>query len=212
MGGARFASMQIVKSRMKSVGNISKITKAMKMVAASRLRGVQTATENSRGFPRPFGKVFEDQPMAKVDSTINVPVTSDKGLCGGINSNVVKYTKLLDTINKEGGDGNVSIFIVGEKGRQQLMRGDTQNMVNQMVTEGTKVSVTFAQTSMIADEIINKGFDKCNIMYNHFKSVISFKPSVYTILTPEAQRKQLADDARLAFDEYEVEGHIKTEL
>ena len=121
-----------VKQRMKSVGNISKITAAMKMVAASRLRGTQLRCEASRGMPQPMTKLMGDNPGvlsaanfsfllhiyfllvccahrasnissadAKVAHTTIVPITSDKGLCGGINSTVVKYTRIVDRINTE---------------------------------------------------------------------------------------------------------------
>ena len=79
-----------VKQRMKSVANIQKITKAMKMVAASKMRSAQAATEQSRGIVLPFLRLLGDLPAAEGARNIYVPVTSDKGLCGGINSTVVK--------------------------------------------------------------------------------------------------------------------------
>lgn len=104
-----------VKQRMKSVQNIQKITKAMKMVAASKMRLAQTATEQSRGMVAPFVKLLGDMPGAlwewitrfvatnassgvDVKNNVTVPITSDKGLCGGINTTITKYTRATDAI------------------------------------------------------------------------------------------------------------------
>ena len=79
-----------VKQRMKSVGNIQKITKAMKMVAASKMRSAQASTENSRGIVQPLIRLLGDLPAAEGVKNVFVPITSDKGLCGGINTTVCK--------------------------------------------------------------------------------------------------------------------------
>ena len=75
---------------MKSVANIQKITKAMKMVAASKMRSAQVNTENSRGIVQPLVRLLGDLPAAEGSKNVFVPITSDKGLCGGINTTVCK--------------------------------------------------------------------------------------------------------------------------
>ncbi|KAF2583501.1 hypothetical protein F2Q68_00003861 [Brassica cretica] len=131
--GVRSISTQVVRNRMKSVKNIQKITKAMKMVAASKLRAVQGRAENSRGLWQPFTALLGDNPtrssifldmhprcfrcvvlldafmissvyfMAKpgidVKKSVVVTLSSDKGLCGGINSTVVKVSRALYKLN-----------------------------------------------------------------------------------------------------------------
>ena len=77
--GTRSVSLQIVAQRMKSVGNIQKITAAMKMVAASRLKGAQTKMEKSRGMVQPMVRMLGDQPGIEAEKTMIVPVSSDKG-------------------------------------------------------------------------------------------------------------------------------------
>lgn len=79
-----------MKQRMKSVANIQKITKAMKMVAASKMRSAQVNTENSRGIVAPLVRLLGDLPAAEGTKNVFVPITSDKGLCGGINTTVCK--------------------------------------------------------------------------------------------------------------------------
>ena len=88
---------------MRSVGNIQKITKAMKMVAASKMRSAQAATLESRGIAAPMLKLLGDLPDADAEKSVYVTVTTDRGLCGGINSSVVKY--LRATLKAIGGAG-----------------------------------------------------------------------------------------------------------
>ena len=121
-----------VKQRMRSVTNIQKITKAMKMVAASKLRVAQAATMESRGIISPLVRLLGDLPGehsnnedcqssrtaqgtrieltipagADVEKNLTVPITSDKGLCGGINSTVTKYTR--GTVKTFSGGGSLA--------------------------------------------------------------------------------------------------------
>ena len=140
---------------MKSVGNIQKITKAMKMVAASKMRSAQIATENSRGISAPFIKLLGDLPDAQGDKNIYVPVTTDKGLCGGINTSVCKYTRA--SMAAEGGEGKTSeIFIVGEKGRAQLQRDQRAHIVATVADTG-KVKQTYALACSVAEEVLKTG-------------------------------------------------------
>jgi F0F1-type ATP synthase gamma subunit len=89
---------------MKSVGNIQKITKAMKMVAASKMRSAQANTEKSRGIASPFLKLLGDLPAAEGKKNVYIPITTDRGLCGGINTTMAKYTRAsMKAIGDEGG-------------------------------------------------------------------------------------------------------------
>jgi len=197
---------------MKSVGNIAKITKAMKMVAASRLRGVQTRMEQSRGLPLPMVKMLGDTPGATTANTTIVPITSDKGLCGGINTSVVKYTKIVEGVAEDMGSAG-SLFVVGEKGRAQLARGATAAKLAHCVvdTSKSKDGISFAMASMVADTLLRGGYDKLQVIYNRFQSVISFKPTVATLLSPAAL-EAAADEGGLAIDTYEVEGPDRSEF
>jgi F-type H+-transporting ATPase subunit gamma len=212
---ARHASRQIVKQRMKSVGNISKITAAMKMVAASRLRGTQLRCEASRGMPQPMTKLMGDNPDAKVAHTTIVPITSDKGLCGGINSTVVKYTRIVDRINTETeGNEKSALYILGDKGRAQLVRGDGAQKIVCVVQDSMKAKdgLSFSAASMVAEGIMAQGADKTQVIFNRFQSVISFKPTVATILSPAAFDKMAEESGGVSFDSYEVEGPDRGEL
>lgn len=120
---SRGVSNQIVRARMKSVNNIKKITMAMKMVAASKLRNMQVKAENSRGLWQPFTALLGDAPHIKANSKLIVVLATDKGLCGGINSTSVKYSRTLYRMHKAEGEAKVVKFtLIGDKGKAQLQR------------------------------------------------------------------------------------------
>uniref|UniRef100_A0A452Y8H1 ATP synthase subunit gamma, mitochondrial n=1 Tax=Aegilops tauschii subsp. strangulata TaxID=200361 RepID=A0A452Y8H1_AEGTS len=182
--GARSISTQIVRNRMKSVKNIQKITKAMKMVAASKLRAVQTRTENSRGLWQPFTALLGDAPSVNVKKNVIVAITSDKGLCGGINSTSVKVSKALQKMTS-GPEKESKYVILGEKGKVQLIR-DSRKHIEMTVSELQKNPINYTQVAVLADDILkNVEYDAIRVVFNKFQSVISFRPTLATILSPE---------------------------
>lgn len=208
LGGTRNASQLAVKQRMRSVQNIQKITKAMKMVAASKLRVAQAATFESRGLIAPLVKLLGDLPAADVEKNLTVPITSDKGLCGGINSTVAKYTRgTIQTFSGE--DRTNEIVVVGEKGKSQLQRDQRKKFVAS-ITDTQKARITFALASTIADELLKTEYDAARIIFNRFQSAISFLPTIATVLSPDAIEKEV--EAGGSLDQYEVEGPDRAEL
>ena len=197
--------MSAVKIRMRSVGNIQKITKAMKMVAASRLKGAQTKCEKSRALVQPFTRLLGDTPGANTESALVVPISSDKGLCGGINTAVVKYSSVLNTMNE-----STKFSIVGDKARAQLTRMFPEQVSN-VVVDTTKQPLTFSTASAIADTIIEDNPAKTQLVYNRFASAISFKPTIATVLSSEELEKA-AEEGVNQFDSYEIEGPDRSEF
>ncbi|MBA0678361.1 hypothetical protein Goari_019714 [Gossypium aridum] len=197
---------------MKSVKNIQKITKAMKMVAASKLRAIQTKTENSRGLWQPFTALLGDLPIlvtmlgADVKKNVVVTISSDKGLCGGINSTSVKISKGLHKLNS-GPEKETKYVILGEKAKAQLVR-DSKKDIELIITELQKNPLNYTQVSVLADEILkNVEYDALRIVFNKFQSVVSFVPTVSTVLSPEIVEREAESGGKLGdLDSYEVEG------
>ncbi|OIV97570.1 hypothetical protein TanjilG_12327 [Lupinus angustifolius] len=204
--GARSISTQIVRNRMKSVKNIQKITKAMKMVAASKLRAIQTRTENSRGLWQPFTALLGDTPSVGVKKTVVVTISSDKGLCGGINSTSVKISRVLSKLNS-GPDKETKYVILGEKAKAQLTR-DSKKDIEIIITELQKNPLNYTQVSVLADDILkNVEYDALRIVFNKFESVVSFLPTVSTVLSPEVVEREAEAGGKLGeLDSYEIEG------
>ena len=204
--GARFISTQVVRNRMKSVRNIQKITKAMKMVAASKLRAVQTRAENSRGLWQPFTALLGDNPSADVKKNVVVTISSDKGLCGGINSTSVKISRVLNKLNS-GPDKETKYVILGEKAKAQLLRDSRKHIVLSL-TELQKNPLNYTQVSVLADDILkNVEYDALRIVFNKFHSVVQFLPTVATVLSPEVIEREAESGGKLGeLDSYEIEG------
>lgn len=193
---------------MKSVGNISKITKAMKMVAASKMRSAQVNTENARGIAEPLLKLLGDLPDAQGKKNVYVPITSDKGLCGGINTTVCKYTRAA--VKAESGeDKEHELFVMGEKGRSQLQR-DMRDSIYATVVDTAKARITFPLAATIADMVQATDYDVARLVYNRFHSAISFKPTLATVLSPDALEREAESGSLL--DQYEIEGPDRAEL
>eukprot|EP00871_Galdieria_phlegrea_P001123 jgi/Galph1/2010/GphlegSOOS_G690.1 len=172
----RYVSLKAVRSRMRSVSSISKITKAMKMVAAAKLRGVQARQDSSRPFTAGL-KSFLQSTFAEIENKesaskgkkLIVAVTSDRGLCGGVNSNVVREIRKLLHEDKE---SHFEIMLCGDKGRDGLQRLH-RNLFTVTVKDVFRAPVNFAQTCVIAEEIFKQKFDFAVIFYNRFKNAIS---------------------------------------
>eukprot|EP00793_Prasinoderma_coloniale_P004697 PRCOL_00000458-RA len=183
--------LNIVKQRMKSVRNVQKITSAMKMVAASKLRQAETKMHGSRGIWMPFYTLFGNPVDAPAEKQLIVPLTSDKGLCGGVNSTIVKYTRALMALQSE---TDSTLLVVGEKGKAQLERthGST---IHSTIGDMAKVAITFPQVSAIVDKVLEAGsYEKTHILFNHFVSVITNKPTIATIASPELVAKEKQDE------------------
>ena len=135
-----------------------------------------------------------------------IPISSDKGLCGGINSTVVKVSKAVSS--STGGDA--SLTIIGEKARGQLSKAFSDNLKN-VILDVTKMPLSFSTASLVTDKILSDGAHKYQIIYNRFQSVISFKPTVATVLSAEGYEK-VAESGENSFDEYELEGSDRSEL
>ncbi|KAK9118867.1 hypothetical protein Scep_016960 [Stephania cephalantha] len=204
--GARFVSTQVVRNRMKSVKNIQKITKAMKMVAASKLRAVQQRTENSRGLWQPFTALLGDNPSTDVKKNVIVTISSDKGLCGGINSTSVKMSKALYKLNS-GPEKEAKYVVLGEKAKAQFVR-DSKKAIEISITELQKYPLNYTQVSVLADDILkNVEYDALRIVFNKFQSVVQFIPTVATVLSPEVVEREAEAGGKLGdLDSYEIEG------
>jgi len=211
LSGVRHGSNQAVKQRIRAIKNIGKITKAMKMVAASKMRNAQTAVEHSRGIVEPFVRLFGDYPAVDPPRATTIAVTSDRGLCGGLNSNITKYTKTLLQMYKGAGEGftseggaDQSLVTIGDKGRAQLQRVAPEK-IKLSVADTYKEKVTFSQASLIAEEVLRERADSVRILFNKFHSAISFKPTMATVLSAEALDRQLSTEQGSKLDTYELE-------
>ena len=213
-------SLDDLKKRIKSVKSTQKITKAMKMVAAAKLRKAQESAEKGRPYSDKMQNIIlnltnsisdsENAPKLLIGSGedktyLCVVMTSDRGLCGGFNSNICKKAKnYFKKILSEGKE--IKIITVGSKGLDQLKREYEKNIIKK-ITFKDKKKITFKEADEIGKIIIklfdNKEFDKCIIFYNNFKNVMTQIPQAQQIIPTE--KFFLADSDAINPYEFEPE-------
>ncbi|MBF0304610.1 MAG: F0F1 ATP synthase subunit gamma [Alphaproteobacteria bacterium] len=184
------ASLKDLRGRINSVKSTRKITSAMKMVAASKLRRAQSQAEAARPYAQRMERMLGAlagsmagqsgaPPMmagtGKDQVHLIVVATADRGLCGGFNSTIVRNSRLL--ANELLAQGKtVKLFTVGRKARDQMRRDHGKLMVEHVDGIGRK-GIAFADADAIARRIeamyVAGEFDVCTIVYNRFKSAIS---------------------------------------
>ena len=184
------ASLKTLRLRRASIISTRKITSAMKMVAASKLRRAQTAAEAARPYAdrmermlgalaRSLGGQLGANRMltgtGKSDVHLIVVATSDRGLCGAFNSTILRSARSLIT-ELRGQNKQVKLVTVGRKARDQLRRDYSTLIVESYEGIGRR-GIAFAEADRIAGKVtelfMQGGFDVCTIIYNRFKSAIS---------------------------------------
>ena len=195
-------SLDDLKKRIKSVKSTQKITKAMKMVAAAKLRKAQESAEKGRPYSQKMQNIIlnltnsindpQNAPKLLVgngnDKTyLCLVLTADRGLCGGFNSNICKLAKTnFKKILNEGKE--LKIITVGSKGLDQIKREYGKYVIKKFSFKDKK-KITFVEAETIGNEIINlfnnNEFDKCILFYNNFKNVITQIPQAQQIIPAE---------------------------
>jgi|TARA_Y100001970_G_scaffold285856_1_gene406661 F-type H+-transporting ATPase subunit gamma len=196
-------SLDDLRKRITSVKSTQKITKAMKMVAAAKLRKAQENAEKGRPYSEKMNKIIlnlsksinnnENAPKLLVgngNSNIHlcVVLTADRGLCGGFNTNIIKKAKnYFDKLKVDG--KSFKIITVGTKGYDQLKRQYKNNIIEKISFKDSK-NVNFFDATKVGKIIIDKfnknEFDVCTIFYNKFKNVITQIPQTQQIIPLES--------------------------
>ena len=212
-------SLDDLKKRITSVKSTQKITKAMKMVAAAKLRKAQENAEKGRPFSEKINNIilnlsngisYKDNASKFLVGTgkdlthLCVVITADRGLCGGFNTNICKKAKkYFEQILKEG--KTLKIFTVGSKGHDQLKRIYGKYVIEKKNFKGFK-NITFKEAEEVGKVIIklfnDQQFDVCKIFYNKFKNVISQIPQEQQIIPIENKKK---NDSQKEENFYEFE-------
>jgi len=176
------ANLKAVKERMRSVAAIQKITKAMKMVAAAKMRGDQRRMETGMPFVKPIMKLFQRLPQEDKSGPVTfIGVTSDKGLCGGVNNAVVKLIR-AGIVEEEAKGNAVKFQCLGNKGVAGLKRlfGDRFTSTYDQIT---KVPWSFLTASIIAERIASSNPQRLKVAHNEFKSMIAYETIYSNIIT-----------------------------
>merc|ERR1712060_232223 len=181
-----------------------KITKAMKMVAAAKLKHDERRMNISMPFIKPVQDLFARLPQEdKPGNITHFVVTSDKGLCGGVNSQVSKLAR-LGTLDEEAKGNAAKLLVMGNKGLAALKRqyGDR---INYSFEECAKVPWTFTAASIIAEQVLATNPARVKVCTNKFRSLVSYEPVAVNMVTlQEAQTMDRAEWSK-AMDVYSFE-------
>ncbi len=215
------ASLKELKGRINSVKSTQKITKAKQMVAAAKLRKAQAAAEAARPYAERLSAVMaslagkvggsDSAPrlLAGTGSTqrhLLVVVNTDKGLCGGLNANIVKAAKVkARALIAEGKD--VAFYLVGKKGRAPIKRDYAERIAENFDTSTVR-NPGYDEAEAIADELIAMyeagKFDVAHLVYPVFKSALAQDPTVQQLIpVPAPENTGIATAGGDAVVEYE---------
>ena len=217
-------SLDDLKKRIKSVKSTQKITKAMKMVGAAKLRKAQESAERGRPYSQKMQNIIlnltksindpQNAPKLLVGTGedkkyLCVVLTADRGLCGGFNSNICKLAKNnFKKIISEGKD--LKIITVGSKGLDQIKREYGKYVIKKFSFKEKK-QITFEEANIVGNEIISlfkqNEFDKCILFFNNFKNVITQIPQEQQIIplnTNEDTDKPSEENYEFEPDEDEI--------
>ena len=213
-------SLDDLRKRITSVKSTQKITKAMKMVAAAKLRKAQEMAEKGRPFSDKMDKIIQNLSNAINDpsnapkllvgtgedkSYLCVVMTADRGLCGGFNTNIVKLAKShFNKILKD--SKKLKIITVGSKGLDQIKR-EFGKFIIKKINFKDKKKLSFEDADLIGKQIVElfhkNEFDKCIIFFNRFKNVMTQTPQFQQIIPAKNDDKEIKDN--LLSYEYEPE-------
>jgi F-type H+-transporting ATPase subunit gamma len=192
-------SLKDLKNRIGSVKSTRKITKAMQMVAAAKLRRAQDAAEAARPYAERYNKVLAGLAQSVAGSEtaprllagtgreqvhLLVVMTSERGLCGGFNSTIVRLVRQrIERLRAEG--RTIRILTVGKKGREQLKRDYSDLFVGHVSLAEVK-RLGYADAEGVAKDVLGRfdagEFDVATIFYNRFQSVIAQVPTAQQII------------------------------
>jgi len=221
-------SLDDLRKRIASVKSTQKITKAMKMVAAAKLRKAQEMAEKGRPYSDKMDMIIQNLSKAINDPTnaprllvgtgedkkhLCVVMTADRGLCGGFNTNIVKLAKNhFNKIIKNSKE--LKIITVGTKGLDQLKR-DYGKYIIKKITFKDKKKLSFKDAEEIGKEIVKlfekNEFDKCVIFFNKFKNVMTQIPQIQQVV-PAKKNKEIKEEELSSYEFEPEEDEILEDL
>jgi len=222
-------SLDDLKKRITSVKSTQKITKAMKMVAAAKLRKAQESAEKGRPFSEKMNNIIlnlsssiSDKENAskflvgtgKDNIHLCVIITADRGLCGGFNTNICRKARnYFEKILKEG--KTLKVFTVGSKGHDQLKRAYGSYIIEKTNFKGFK-NISYKEAEEIGKKIIklfnDNKFDVCKIFYNKFKNVMTQIPQEQQIIPVESNKKEETKKIDVSYEFEPEENEILNDL
>jgi len=185
-----------LKMRIASVTSIEKITGAMKMVAAVKLRGSQARLDVAREFSKDIEDIWQVEDDSAEDLVVGI--SSDKGLCGAVNSSIQRLIR-DDIMN-----GEQKVILFGEKARPGLERMFKERFITTISDMGNNKPISFRNACVFTDVWLAEEWNKSFLYYNYFKSMISYVTTKIGFSSYEKSMEDLSN-----FYPYEIEGDVE---
>ena len=223
------ANLKELKNQIDSVRSTRKITQAMKMVAASKLRRAQESAESARPYSEKISKIMSSLAISMKDSDVAldlllgnkdtsvhiiIAVTSDRGLCGGFNSSIVKAVKNKVKDLKEN-NLDFKIICLGKKGADILMGLFGDNVISsENINDKNSYTLSEDISALLVKKLDNKEFGTCSVIYNQFKSAISQIVTEQSLIpcTIDSEEDENSQDGEINFEFEPDEKGILSEL
>ena len=221
-------SLKDLRNRISSVKSTKKITSAMKMVAAAKLKRAQDNAEKTRPYARKMSDIvnslvennkskefkFSEKKIKKTRNILLIVCSADRGLCGGFNGSIIKFSKKLsEKIINDG--GQVSYIFVGKKAYQSLQRFCGESILD-FFSDIANPSIEFELASSIRDKILelflNDSMDECYLIYTEFKSAISQTVQSLKLLPLNALETNDRNSSNKSYDFEPSEEEILNEI
>ena len=221
-------SLKDLRNRISSVKSTKKITSAMKMVAAAKLKRAQDNAEKTRPYARKMSEIvnslvennkskefkFSEKKTKKTRNILLIVCSADRGLCGGFNGSIIKFSKKLsEKLINDG--GQVSYIFVGKKAYQSLQRFCGESILD-FFSDIANPSIKFELASSIRDKILelflNDSMDECYLIYTEFKSAISQTVQSLKLLPLNALETNDKNSSNKSYDFEPSEEEILNEI
>ena len=221
-------SLKDLRNRISSVKSTKKITSAMKMVAAAKLKRAQDNAEKTRPYARKMSEIvnslvennkskefkFSEKKTKKTRNILLIVCSADRGLCGGFNGSIIKFSKKLsEKIINDG--GQVSYIFVGKKAYQSLQRFCGESILD-FFSDIANPSIKFELAGSIRDKILelflNDSMDECYLIYTEFKSAISQTVQSLKLLPLNALETNDKNSSNKSYDFEPSEEEILNEI
>uniref|UniRef100_A0A915AUX7 F-ATPase gamma subunit n=1 Tax=Parascaris univalens TaxID=6257 RepID=A0A915AUX7_PARUN len=210
-----FATLKDISIRLKSVKNIQKITKSMKMVSAAKYAKAERELRGARSYGEGAQRFFENigslETGVEKSRQLLILITSDRGLCGAVHSSIAKEAKQI--LNTKPANVEYKLVLIGDKAKAALSRLYAKDILFSGSDIGRQPP-TFEDASIAAAAILNSGykFDHGHILYNKFKTVVSYATTKMPLLPVEAIKENdklltydsIDDDVLQSYSEYSL--------
>ncbi|EAU41061.1 F0F1 ATP synthase subunit gamma [Fulvimarina pelagi HTCC2506] len=209
------ASLKDLRNRISSVKSTKKITKAMQMVAASKLRRAEEAAQNARPYAERMHSVLSNLAginqneapklmtgTGKDDVHLLVVFTADRGLCGGFNASIVKKARAKQR-ELEANGKSVKFYAVGKKG-YDLMRRDLSDKIVDSISFRESSRVGFDEAAQVGDKVIDMfeagEFDVCHLFYAEFENVMTQVPTGQQVIPASVEEDEDGENEKKGSD------------